>query len=72
MKKFLALMLALLMTLSVIPISVIAAGVDYDVDSDGCDFYNLVEKDLEPEHQQQLKVKSFSTTIRALIEMFCM
>ena len=43
-KKFLAAALAGLMTVSMLPLSAMAATVDYDISKSGCDFYNVIEK----------------------------
>ena len=44
MKKVLALTLAVLMIVSVLPLSAMAAPVDFDLSDSGCDYYNLIEK----------------------------
>ena len=44
MKKVLAMMLASLMIVSILPMSVLAAEVELNLNSSSCDFYNLIEK----------------------------
>ena len=44
MKRVLALTLAVLMMISVLPLSAMAASVDFSVSDSGCDYYNLIEK----------------------------
>ena len=44
MKKAISMALAVLMLISVLPLSVMANEVDFDTSDSGCDFYNLIEK----------------------------
>ena len=44
MKKIIAMALAILMLLSVLPMSVLAAENDLNLGSGSCDYYNLIEK----------------------------
>ncbi|MBQ2944220.1 MAG: phosphodiester glycosidase family protein [Ruminococcus sp.] len=44
MKKFVATVLVALLLISMVPMSVFAASLDFDISDSGCDFYNVIEK----------------------------